>query len=102
MLLCDPAREVVRAWGLLNRLEMNISLDATFVIGSDRRVLISQVEAMYARLKPERVLELVKQGGGLGNRGARPSRSLVLPSVKDWLRAPFNGLRYGFFTRTPR
>jgi thioredoxin-dependent peroxiredoxin len=49
-ILCDPRREVVERWGLLNRAEKGgIAFPATFVIDRDRKVRFRSLEKVGRR-----------------------------------------------------
>jgi peroxiredoxin len=100
LLLSDTRREVVQAYGLLNRSEKGgIAYPATFVLGRDRVVRFRSLDRLATRVDLSGLLAFLR--GGLGQPPpSLPARSRIIPGVRDWLRVLFNALRHG--VRTPR
>jgi hypothetical protein len=94
-LLCDPAREVVRAYALLNEKEKGgIAYPATFVLDRDRTVRFRSLDRTARRVDLGGLFAFLHAGVGSAAPGA-PARSGVIPSARDWLRIVRNALRYG-------
>lgn len=99
-LLCDPARAVVEAWGLLNRREKGgIAYPATFVLGRDRKILFRSLDGTMARVQLDRLFAFLHRGAA-ATAPAEPARSVIFPRVRDLLRVAANVFRYGL--RSPR
>ena len=79
-LLCDPEREVVRAWDLYNRWEHGgIARPAVFVLSPpDGRIRVRSVDRMSSRVPPEKVLGALRTLEGQVLR-----RRPVIPRVGD-------------------
>ena len=79
-LLCDPEREVVRAWDLYNRWEHGgIARPAVFVLNPpDGRIRVRSVDRMSSRVPPEKVLGALK-----ALEGQSLQRRAVIPRVGD-------------------
>lgn len=94
--LCDPARDVARAWGLYNPHEMGgIAVPAVFVIGPDRCVRYRSIDSTRERVATDGVLRFLRgeaQGEALG-------RERVRAGLGDFARATSNAIRRGL--RTP-
>jgi peroxiredoxin len=96
-ILCDTRREVVEAWGVINREEKGgIAVPAIFVIDRDRRVLLASVDGEFLRVGPEALLAALRRPGS----GPAPPARFLLGSLLDWRRAVRNALRFGL--RSPR
>jgi peroxiredoxin len=96
-ILCDTRREVVEAWGVINRKEKGgIAVPAVFVIDRDCRVLLASVDGEFLRVGPEALLESLRSRGG----APAPRTHFVLALLIDWWRAIGNAFRYGL--RSPR
>ncbi|TAM75407.1 redoxin domain-containing protein [bacterium] len=92
MLLCDPSRATITAWGLLNALEAGgVAKPATFVIGSDRHVLTRSLDGYASRATAANVLAAVTSPQGI----AAPKRSIAIPGREQWSVALRNLLRLG-------
>jgi peroxiredoxin len=92
-LLCDPAREVVRAWDLYNAREMGgIAIPAVFVIGPDRRARYRSVDTTRERVSTAGVL-------GFLSGGVATEREPVRAGIREFVRAIGNAIRHGL--RTP-
>lgn len=98
-LLCDPARSVVGPWGLVNRLERQVSYPATFFIDTDRKLLFASAEGTYSRVAPRQMLDFVRAWRE-SSRGSPPKRRFALPGVRDLWHSSRNVLRFGM--RSPR
>ncbi len=79
-LLCDPAREVVRAWDLYNRWEHGgIARPAVFGLSPpDGRIRVRSVDRMASQVPPGRVLAALK-----ALEGQELRRRPVIPRVGD-------------------
>jgi len=99
-LLCDPAREVVQTYGLLNAEEKGgIAYPATFVLDRDRTVRFRSLDRTAKRVDLEGLLTFLRSGISSASP-AVPARSGVIPSARDWLRIVRNVLRHG--ARSPK
>ena len=99
-LLCDPAREVVRSYGLFNAKENGgIAYPATFVLDRDRTVRFRSLDRTAKRVDLEGLFTFLRRGIA-SSPPAIPARSGIVPSARDWLRIAGNVLRYGI--RSPR
>lgn len=89
-LLCDPSREVVAAYGLLNNREKDgIAYPATFVLDPDLQVRFRSLDRTAERVKLDPLMSFL--GGG-----APPTaRSRVVPRPRELLRAVLNSARGG-------
>ena len=99
-LLCDPAREVVRAYGLFNAKENGgIAYPATFVLDRDRTVRFRSLDRTAKRVDLEGLFTFLRSGIS-SPPPAVPVRSGIVPRARDWLRIARNMLRYGI--RSPK
>jgi peroxiredoxin len=99
-LLCDPGREVVEAYGLLNEKEQGgIAYPATFVLDRARTVRFRSLDRTAKRVNLEGLLAFLR-AGITSSAPDTPARSGVVPRARDWLRILGNALRYG--VRSPR
>jgi hypothetical protein len=99
-LLCDPAREVVQAYGLFNAKEKGgIAYPATFVLDRDRTVRFRSLDRTVKRVDLEGLFTFLRRGIS-SSPPAVPAQSGVVPSARDWLRTAGNALRYGI--RSPK
>jgi hypothetical protein len=99
-LLCDPGREVVRAYGLFNAGEKGgIAYPATFVLEPDRTVRFRSLDRTTSRVDLETLFAFLRTGVG-SEAPVEPHRSGVIPGLRDWSRAIGNALRHG--TKSPR
>ena len=84
-LLCDPEREVVRAWDLYNRWEHGgIARPAVFVLSPpDGRIRVRSVDRMSLRVPPGRVLAALKalEGPALRRRPVIPKVGELMASM---------------------
>jgi peroxiredoxin len=94
-LLCDPAREVVRAFGLFNAGEKGgIAYPATFVLDRDRTVRFRSLDRTASRVNVDELFAFLRSGVD-SPAPASPRRSGVIPRLRDFLRATRNMLRFG-------
>jgi peroxiredoxin len=99
-LLCDPAREVVAAWGLFNREEKGgIAYPATFVLDRDRTVRFRSLDRTAARVDLKALFAFLR-GGLQGAPPTTPARRTIMPRPRDILRVMANAIRNG--VRSPR
>jgi AhpC/TSA family len=99
-LLCDPGREVVRSFGVLNEHEKGgIAYPATFVLDRDRAVRFRSLDRTAARVDL-RVLFTFLRGGVGSEAPIRPARTAIFPTLGDWARIVRNGVRHGI--RSPK
>jgi peroxiredoxin len=99
-LLCDPGREVVAAWGLLNREEKGgIAYPATFVLDRDRTVRFRSLDRTAARVDLEGLFAFLRTGLQ-GASPATPARRKIAPGLGDFLRVTANAIRHGI--RSPK
>jgi peroxiredoxin len=97
-ILCDPRREVIESWGLLNRAEKGgIAFPATFVIDRDRKVRFRSLENVGRRASAPDMLAYVRALAGDG-AAAAPHQTRVKGAM--WLRAIGNMIRRGI--KVPR
>ena len=93
-ILCDARREVVTAYGLLNKRENGgIAFPATFVLDRDRVVRFRVLEETGSRVEVDALLRFVQGLGGAGT-AVEPKRRGVWPGAM-FLRAAMNALRHG-------
>jgi hypothetical protein len=96
-LLCDPQREVVQRWGLLNAHEKGgIAYPAVFVLDRERVVRFRSLDRLASRVSSAGVLAFLR---GELPAGA-PRRSPVLPGLLALWQSLLNLLRFG--VRSPR
>jgi hypothetical protein len=102
-LLCDPARVVVEAWGLLNRNEKGgIAYPATFVIDTEARsriVRLRSLDRMASRVDLDGLFSFLRSGLESAAPPA-PKRAGILPRLGDFGRVTRNALRFG--VRSPK
>jgi peroxiredoxin len=97
-ILCDPRREVVERWGLLNRAEKGgIAFPATFVIDRDRKVRFRSLEDVGRRASAPDMLTYVRALAG-DRAAAAPNQTRVKGAM--FLRAIGNMIRRGI--KVPR
>jgi peroxiredoxin len=99
-ILCDTRREVVEAWGVINRKEKGgIAQPAIFILDRDRRVLFGSVDGEFLRVGAAALLESLRSRSGPAGPHA-PRRQFVIATLGDWWRAVRSALRFG--VRSPR
>src|ERR1700680_4587022 len=99
-ILCDARREVIEAWGIINRKEKGgIAEPAVFVLDRDRCVLVGSVDGEFNRVSAAALLEFLRSRVAAADLPA-PRRHFVLATSGDWWRAVRGALRFGL--RSPR
>jgi hypothetical protein len=99
-LLCDQSREVVQAYGLLNREEKGgIAYPATFVLDRARTVRFRSLDRTASRVDLGGLFEFLRGGIDAASPGT-PKRRGILPRLGDFVRVTRNALRFG--VRSPR
>ena len=94
-LLCDPSREVVKKYGLLNGGEKGgIAFPASFVIDRERIVRFRALEQVASRVNVDQLLDLVRALGRGVEGPPQPRQRGVFPGLM-FLRATMNALRHG-------
>lgn len=89
-LLCDPSREVVTAYGLLNSGEKGgIAYPATFVLDPDLQIRFRSLDRTAERVKLDPLLSF------LGDGSPPIGRSRVVPRPRELLRVMLNSVRGG-------
>jgi hypothetical protein len=99
-LLCDPAREVVRAFGVFNEKENGgIAYPATFVLDRQRTVRFRSLDRLASRVDLGGLFDFLR-GGIEGAAPATPKRKGFFPHLGDFARVTRNALRFG--VRSPK
>jgi peroxiredoxin len=99
-LLCDTAREVVRAYGVFNEKEKGgIAYPSTFVLDRDRTVRFRSLDRTAARVDLDGLFAFLR-GGIDAAAPEKPGRARVSPRLADYGRMVSNALRFG--VRSPR
>jgi peroxiredoxin len=99
-LLCDQARDVVRAYGVYNEAEKGgIAYPATFVLDPDRVVRFRSLDRTASRVDLAALLAYLRQGLA-APAPPPPVRRGIVPTFADWARVTKNALRHG--VRSPR
>jgi peroxiredoxin len=99
-LLCDPNRQLITAWNLLNAREMGgIARPAVIVVDRERRVRLRALDRVQARVSPAAVLDFLRSGWD--DVHTTPRRRWVLPRLRDW-RAALRQARQGRVRRCRR
>jgi peroxiredoxin len=99
-LLCDPAREVVQAYGLLNRDEKGgIAYPATFVLDRTRTVRFRSLDRLASRVDLDGLFAFLRSGVD-SVAPEMPVRSTITPGFRDFLRVTANAVRHG--VRSPK
>jgi peroxiredoxin len=99
-ILCDTRREVIEAWGVINRKEKGgIAQPAIFVLDRDRRVLFESVDGEFSRVGATELLESLRSRSGPAG-SLVPRRQFVIATLGDYWRAVRSALRFG--VRSPR
>ncbi len=94
-LLCDTAREVVRAYGLFNEKEKGgIAYPATFVLDRDRSVRFRSLDRTASRVNPDELFSFLRAGIESAPP-ATPARSKIIPRLRELFRVIVNAIRYG-------
>ena len=96
-LLCDPWREMIRAWGLLNESELGgVAIPAVFVIDTDRTIAFRSVDTMTYQVKAADALGFVRQWRAGQEAMDQPSRSRITPRTREWWRSVKNIVKLGW------
>jgi peroxiredoxin len=99
-LLCDPARDVVRAYGILNEREKGgIAYPATFVLDRDRTVRFRSLDRTASRVDLDALFAFLRAGVA-SPAPAEPTRTRIVPRLYDFIRILGNALRHGM--RSPK
>lgn len=99
-ILCDTRREVIEAWGVINRKEKGgIAQPAIFILDRDRRVLFGSVDGEFSRVGAAALLKSLRNRGGAAGSLA-PRRQFLIATPGDYWRAVRGALRFG--VRSPR
>jgi peroxiredoxin len=97
-LLCDPSRDVVRAFGVFNEKEKGgIAYPSTFVLDRDRIVRFRSLDRTAARVDLDALFEFLRGGSA----PTEPPRKRVAPGIGGFARAIKNMLRYGIKSPKP-
>ena len=100
-LLCDPGRDVVRAFGVFNEKEKGgIAYPSTFVLDRERIVRFRSLDKMASRVDLDALFEFLRAGSD-AKAPAEPRRSRVAPGLRGFGRAIGNMLRYGIKSPKP-
>ena len=92
--LCDPQREVVTAWGLLNTKEHGgIVYPAVFVLDRDRKVRYRSLDRTATRVSTEAVLAFLKDG--MQSTTEKPPVRTIWPGFRTFCTAFRSAFRYG-------
>ena len=99
-LLCDSGREVVQTYGLFNVKEKGgIAYPATFVLDRDRTVRFRSLDRTAARVDLNALLSFLRRGIASAPPPT-PSRSRIVPGLRDLIRVTANAIRHGI--RSPK
>jgi peroxiredoxin len=97
--LCDPQREAITAWGLLNAAEKGgIAYPAVFVLDRDRTVRYRSLDRTAARVSTEAVVGFLR--GGMQGSTEQPKHRAIWPGLGLFVTAVKSALRHG--TRVPK
>jgi peroxiredoxin len=100
-LLCDPSRDTVRAFGLLNAAEKGgIAFPATFVLDRDRVVRFRSLDRTAQRVDLDALFTFLR-GGIASNAPAEPVRKRITPGLREFGRAFGNAFRRGLKSPKP-
>jgi peroxiredoxin len=99
-LLCDAEREVVRAYGLFNEKEKGgIAYPATFVLDRDRIVRFRSLDRTASRVNLDELFAFLRAGID-SVPPESPTRSKIVPRLRDFIRVTGNVIRHGL--RSPK
>jgi peroxiredoxin len=99
-ILCDPQKEVVRAWGLFNAEEKGgIAVPAIVLVGRDRRIRLMMVEGVATRVRAADLLDFLRAHPVVANSADdmpsnTPRQRAIFPSLIDVGRAIRNSLTH--------
>ena len=97
-ILCDPQKEVVRAWGLFNAEEKGgIAVPAVVLIGGDRRILLRMTEGVATRVRAADLLAFllahpVTETSAADMAANTARQRVIFPSLVDFGRAIRNSI----------
>jgi peroxiredoxin Q/BCP len=96
-LLCDPERQVITSWGLLNpKQHGGIAYPAVFVLDPGLSVRYRSLDGTAARIHSGSLLEFLRTSNS--DRPARPPRRVpIITGLADWREGIRN---YRDFTRS--
>jgi peroxiredoxin len=98
-LLCDPGRDVVRAYGVFNEQEKaGIAYPSTFAIDRDRVVRFRSLDRTTSRVDLDGLFEFLRGG----TAPSEPPRATISPGLRGFGRALKNMLRYGVKSPKPK
>ena len=99
-LLSDVDREVVQAYGILNREEKGgIAHPAMFVLDRDRTVRFRSLDRTASRVDPDALFAFLRSELGAPPPEV-PGQKAIIPRLGDVGRVIANALRYG--VRSPK
>jgi peroxiredoxin len=99
-LLSDTDREVVQAYGILNREEKGgIAYPAMFVLDHDRTVRFRSLDRTASRVAPDALFAFLRSGLGAASAEV-PGQKAIIPRLGDVGRVIANVLRHG--VRSPK
>jgi hypothetical protein len=99
-LLCDPARDVVRAFGVLNEKEKGgIAYPSTFVLDRGRAVRFRSLDRTASRVDLNGLFDFLR-GGLDAPAPPTPKRVGFFPHLADFGRVTRNAIRFG--VRSPK
>ena len=100
-LLCDPGRDVVRAYGVFNEKEKGgIAYPSTFVLDRERIVRFRSLDKTASRVDLDVLFEFLRAGSD-AKAPVEPRRTRVAPGLRGFGRAIRNMLRYGVKSPKP-
>ncbi len=92
-LLCDPAAQVVRAWGLFDPAEKGgIARPATFVLDAGLTVRFRSLDGVVTRVRAADLAHALGSAPGAGPLDGPHSRAIV-PTIGEMLRTAVPALR---------
>jgi peroxiredoxin len=98
-LLCDPGRDVVRAYGVFNEKEKGgIAYPSTFAIDRERVVRFRSLDRTASRVDLDVLFEFLRGG----NAPDQPQRAKISPGLRGFGRAVKNVLRFGLKSPKPK
>ena len=98
-ILCDPEKEVVRAWGLFNAEEKGgIAVPAVVLVGRDGRVRLRMIEGVATRVRAADLLGFLRSHPISANSADdigsdRQRQRVIFPWLVDFGRAIWNSIR---------
>lgn len=83
--LCDPERELMSTWRLLNARDMRTGMPATLLVDAALRVRFTSLDDGYAAASVDDVLAHC-QSLMRGQRPCAPKRVFRVPAIRWWIR----------------